>query len=167
MIRSPKSSTRRLVAFLGGASLAALSIAAPAMALDVTLSGAQNSTQSYTGTNLNVATNATFSVTTLTGSAVYLSGTNGLTFIDNYQSVINGANYGIFSTNSGTGALNITSTGTVTGRADPYAGIYTENDFGTNLTITANNVTGGSDGIIAFNFGTGALSITSVRRQSL
>ena len=150
--------TRRLVGFLSGASLAALSIAAPALALDVTLSGAQNSTQSYTGTNLNVATNATFSVTTPTGSAVDLSGTNGLTFIDNYQSVINGADDGIYAQNFVTGALSITSTGAVTGVN--YEGIFGSNS-GTNLTITANNVTGGDRGIFSQNFGSGALSITS------
>ena len=93
--------TRRLVGLLSGASLAALSIAAPALALDFTLSGAQNSIQIFIGPNLNVATYATFSVTTLTGSAVDLSGTNGLTFTDNYQSVINGASYGLYGVNTG------------------------------------------------------------------
>jgi autotransporter family porin len=158
MLNNSKFQNRLLVAFLGGASLAALSIAAPALAQ--TLSGAQTVTQIFTGANLNVATDATFSVTTLTGNGINLTSTNSLIFTDNYQSVINGVDKGIYAENSGTGALSLTSTGTATGVSGN--GIYAFNSStGTNLTLTANNVTGGDYGIRAFNYGTGALSITS------
>jgi len=158
MIRSPKSSTRRLVAFLGGASLAALSIAAPALAQ--TLSGAKTVTQTFSAADLNVATDATFSVTTLTGKAIDLTSTNSLIFTDNYQSVINGGVYGIYAQNYGTGALSINSTGTATGASSVGISALL-NVTGTNLTLTSNNATGGGAGILAVNAGTGALSITS------
>ena len=139
MTHSPKSLTRLLVAFLGGASLAALSIAASAQ----TLSGAKTVTQTFSAADLNVATDATFSVTTLTGNAIDLTSTNSLIFTDNYQSVINsvdnvtGATYGIRAFNYGTGALSITSTGTATATGAISIGIYANNS-GTNLTLTSN-----------------------------
>ena len=120
MTHSPKSSTRLLVAFLGGASLAALSFAASAQ----TLSGAQTVTQTFSAADLNVATDATFSVTTLTGNAIDLTSTNSLTFTDNYRSVINGNSKGIKAYNSGTGALSVTSTGTATATGANSYGIY-------------------------------------------
>ncbi len=158
MTHSPKSLTRLLVVFLGGASLAALSIAAPALAQ--TLSGAQTVTQTFSAADLNVATDATFSVTTLTGNGINLTSTNSLIFTDNYQSVINGADGGISAINAGAGALSITSTGTATGTNGSGIGAY-NSSTGTNLTLTSNNVTGGGYGIVAQNAGTGALSITS------
>jgi len=156
MTHGPKSSTCLLVAFLSGASLAALSIAASAQ----TLSGEQTVTQTFSADDLNVATDATFSVTTLTGSAIDLSSTNSLIFTDNYQSVINGLDSGIYAVNYGTGALSITSTGTVTATGVSSGGIQAEN-YGTDLTVTSNNVTGGLYGLWALNDGNGALSITS------
>ena len=146
MLNNSKSLTRLLVAFLGGASLAALSFAASAQ----TLSGAKTVTQTFSAADLNVATDATFSVTTLTGNGIDLSSTNSLIFTDNYQSVINGVFSGIYADNygTGTGALSLTSTGTVTGSRDD--GIYANNSStGTNLTITSNNVTGADSAIRA------------------
>ena len=141
MLNNSKFQNRLLVAFLGGASLAALSIAAPALAQ--TLSGAKTVTQTFSAADLNVATDATFSVTTLTGNAIDLTSTNSLIFTDNYQSVINGvdnvtgATYGIRAFNYGTGALSITSTGTATATGAISIGIYANNS-GTNLTLTSN-----------------------------
>ena len=64
---------------------------------------------------------------------------------------------GIFAANDGTGALEITTTGTTTGTT--ARGIDATNR-GTSLTITANGpVTGGIDGIRARNYGTGGLTI--------
>ena len=70
-----------------------------------------------------------------------------------------GDSYGIIAGNAGTGALSITSTGTATGTSG--SGIFAVNSSsGTNLTISANNTTGGN-GIYARNNGRGTLSITS------
>jgi len=62
--------------------------------------------------------------------------------------------------NSGTGALSITSTGTVTGNL--IYGIYAGNSAsGTSLTINAATVAGSWKGISAKNSGSGEMSITS------
>ncbi len=73
---------------------------------------------------------------------------------------------GIAAINNGSGALSVTSSGTVTGDF----GIYALNG-GTNLTVSAENVSAlwmlngvaisGRVGILGGNFGSGALSITS------
>ncbi len=90
------------------------------------------------------------------GVAVYNSGTD-LTITANN---VTGATTGIYADNDGSGALSITTTGTVTGTAED--GIYANNSAaGTDLTILANNVTGGNNGIRAKNYGTGSLSITA------
>lgn len=71
-----------------------------------------------------------------------------------------GGYYGIYAINAGSGALSITSTGTATG--DTVDGIYAVNSpYGTDLTIVANNVSGGNDGVFAVNYGAGALNITT------
>lgn len=71
-----------------------------------------------------------------------------------------GSEYGVFATQYGTGALAVTVTGTATGTNG--AGIDAYNSAnGTSLTINANNVTGGTNGIYAIQNGSGALSITA------
>lgn len=73
---------------------------------------------------------------------------------------VTGGTYGIYADNDGSGALSITSTGTVTGTAED--GIYASNSTaGTDLTIVVNAVTGGADGIDARQYGTGDLSVTA------
>lgn len=97
---------------------------------------------------------------------------------------VTGGTDGIFAINNGTGALSITTTGTVTGtsRRGIFAsngGSESDSDYGdrvaaastlgggsafyagTDLTISTAAVSGGTDGIYASNFGTGALKITS------
>ena len=72
-----------------------------------------------------------------------------------------GGNRGIFARNYGTGALEITANGKVTGTA--RYGIFALN-YGTDLTITTgqySDITGGQQGIYASNKGTGALEITA------
>ena len=71
-----------------------------------------------------------------------------------------GAADGITARNYGIGALSITTTGTVTGTND--FGIFARNNLGgTDLTIEAADVSGGLDGILTRQYGTGALSITA------
>ena len=70
-------------------------------------------------------------------------------------------NDGIDADNEGSGALTITTTGTTTGGTG-YDGINAYNSSsGTSVTINAATTTGGEDGIVALNYGSGALSITT------
>ncbi|TIX49812.1 hypothetical protein [Alteraurantiacibacter aquimixticola] len=80
--------------------------------------------------------------------------------IDTSAGIVTGAADGIEARQDGTGAVSVT-TGDVTGTTRD--GIRVINDDGTDLTIdsSAGSVTGGSDGIEARNFGTGALSVTT------
>ena len=121
-----------------------------------------DTTQTLSGTPLTVTTAAGFGITTAVGDAFSLTGTNGLTFIDPHSSTITGATNGITAFNQGSGALSITTTGLVTGvgTAPQNAGIYAYNS-GTDLIIHAAGVSGGYDGIRAFNNGSGELSITT------
>ncbi|PVZ82572.1 type V secretion protein A [Serratia sp. S1B] len=83
----------------------------------------------------------------------------GLSFNDSYQSTIIGSDLGISATNNGTGALSITTTGTVIGTTG--VGIIAYNSGGSGLTIEVTDVFGGTSGIFTTNSGSGALSIKS------
>jgi len=77
-------------------------------------------------------------------------------------STVTGGEEGIEARNYGTGALSITANGNVTGIN--FYGIYAYNASGTDLSVTTGaggTITGGTRGIFARNFGTGALSITA------
>ena len=97
------------------------------------------------------------------GTALSLTnagGDLGITFTDTHMSSITGSTYGVYATNNGSGALSITSSGTVTGSTQ--IGVYALNsNAGTALTIETAAVTGGDDGIQAFNSGSGALSVAA------
>lgn len=111
-------------------------------------------------------TSGAFSITT-TGAVTGISingigaqnnaGTTDLTI--NAAADVSGGDNGIFAGHSGTGALSITATGTVTGTGGN--GIYARNNAGTDLTINAADVSGGDEGIDARQFGAGALAITT------
>jgi len=79
---------------------------------------------------------------------------------------VSGNSQGIYTVNFGTGATQITATGLVTGSTG-YDGIYAVNRAPSTggLTITANSVSGGKDGISAINYGSGAFSITVMGRR--
>lgn len=142
-------------------------------------------TQTLTSASLTVTTSDPFGITTATGDALSLDSTSGLSFTDNFASSISGAERGIDALNVGTGALSITTSGTVTAtsgdgiRADQYssagglnitatgqvtgaggAGIYAVNFSATGTTVSATDVAGGFAGI-AVNNGAGAVSITT------
>ena len=77
------------------------------------------------------------------------------------QSIVRGDDNGIDARNYGTGKLDITANGYVTG--DSFDGIYARND-GTDLTITTgvdSVVRGAGRGITANNYGGGALTVTA------
>jgi hypothetical protein len=123
--------------------------------------GSADSTQELSGAPLTVIADFFgFSIDATTGNAFKLTGTGGLTFTGKYISTIKGESTGIVAYNNSSGALTITTYGTVTGTN--ARGIYAYNKAGTTgLTIDAAAVTGGTDGIFANNLGTGALSITA------
>ncbi|MGP2518184.1 autotransporter outer membrane beta-barrel domain-containing protein [Yersinia sp. 2545 StPb PI] len=118
------------------------------------------------GAGINATNNGTGEMSITTTGTV--TGTNGYgIFAENagtnlsIQTTDVLGNYAINASNYGTGALSITSTGTVTGTGGPNrSGIYAIN-VGTDLSIQTTDVLGGSYGINASNYGTGALSITS------
>ena len=110
---------------------------------------------------VSVTTSPGFGITAAAGSGININagpGVGSLTFTDAYASVITGAQSGINALNLGSGALSITSAGTVTGTN--YDGINARN-YGTDLSISAADTSGGYHGILARNSGSGALSITS------
>jgi outer membrane autotransporter protein len=113
--------------------------------------------QILSGAPLTVTTTSGFGISTATGTAFDLTGSNGLEFNDSYGSDITGATFGIDAGNT-TNSLSITTTGHVEG-VSGY-GIYANNS-GIDLTINAASVTGNYDGINAANNGSGVLSITT------
>lgn len=118
-------------------------------------------TQTLSGSPLDVTTDPGFGIDTTIngGDAFTLTGTGGLTFTDNNNSIITGAVNGISADNDG-GSLTINASGTSTGGTG--AGIYAvSQETATGLTITANNANGGAYGIDALNSGSGALTVTA------
>jgi autotransporter family porin len=152
------------------------------------LTGAQTTTQSptvATGSPLVVTTALGFGVNTTsptiaTGVGIDLSSTGGISFTDTNQATITGFYRGIRARNidaaglggdGGTG-LTITTTGHVTGKDIPPGGnyyygvdgdgIFADNQYGGDLTISVASVTGARKGIVATGFGnTGSLTITA------
>ncbi len=114
------------------------------------------------GTALTVSTTAGTSFDAA-GTALNLTnagGDLGITFTDTHMSTITGSTYGVYALNNGSGAISITTSGTVTGTTQ--IGVYAFNkNTGTNLTIGTAAVTGGDDGIQANNRGAGSLSVTA------
>jgi outer membrane autotransporter protein len=152
------------------------------------LTGAQTTTQSptvATGSPLVVTTALGFGVNTTsptiaTGVGIDLSSTGGISFTDTNQATITGFYRGIRARNidaaglggDGGTALTITTTGHVTGKDIPPGGnyyygedgdgIWAENQYGGDLTISVASVTGDRKGIDANGIGnTGALTITA------
>tara|TARA_R110000868_G_scaffold4155_43_gene25646 strand:+ start:12107 stop:14470 length:2364 start_codon:yes stop_codon:yes gene_type:complete len=73
---------------------------------------------------------------------------------------VSGTFGGVEVSTYGTGPVSVTTTGDVTSAGGD--GIFVGNGYdGTDLTINANNVSGGYHGIHAENYGTGALTITA------
>jgi hypothetical protein len=94
------------------------------------------------------------------GNSFTLTGTGGISFTDNYASPITSYLRGVEAKNSVSGALSVTTTGLV--RAFNGDGVYALNNAGTtDLTVSATEITGAVKGIIARNFGSGAISVTT------
>ncbi len=102
----------------------------------------------------------------VTGTANYgidalnYAGTANLTINTGVGTSVAGGEHGIKAFNYGSGALEITANGDVSGTSD--FGIYASNFNGTDLSVTTSagtTVTGGQHGILAANTGTGALDL--------
>ncbi len=107
---------------------------------------------------LTVTSTGTANGTTINGINAYNSG-NGTDLTVNAANT-NGGENGIDADNQGSGALIITSSGTVTGVA--FNGIEALSSAnGTSLSVTATDVTGGVDGINVLQEGTEAASVTT------
>ncbi len=125
-------------------------------------------TGSFFGINSRNYNGGALSVTTtgdVTGTAIY--GIRSLNFgtdltISTGPGTVSGGRWGINSTNLGSGALTVTTTGDVTGTLND--GIYSGNFGGSGFNITTGpgTVLGGRSGIFAINTGgAGVLSVTS------
>ncbi|MGJ8629154.1 MAG: autotransporter outer membrane beta-barrel domain-containing protein [Sulfitobacter sp.] len=113
------------------------------------------------GGSVVVETAPGFGLTAAVGDAIVIvnaAGSSDLTFSDNFGADISGANNGIYAVNSGSGALTVTSTGSVTGTNGLGVAAY---NYGTDLTVTGVDATGSAYGFGAANFGTGAVTVTS------
>jgi outer membrane autotransporter protein len=105
----------------------------------------------------------------VTGGAAFsgISADNATTAKDltitatNANATIEGGYNGIRAINRGVGgSTTVSAAGTVVGTSN--AGIFASNEVNTlNLTVNANNVTGGTDGIFAENKGTGFTTVTA------
>ena len=176
----PQSGGFARVSHLGVLALMLGTVALPVSgAWAQVLSGAQTTTESHTGSPLVVTTAPGFSVDTTGqnggGVGIDLSSTGGILFTDAYQAAITGFTAGIRARNidaAGLGGgggtdLTITTTGAViakdSGAYNPDGdGIWAENQYGGDLTISVASVTGDRKGIDANGIGnTGALTITA------
>ncbi|PVZ82825.1 hypothetical protein C9426_28295, partial [Serratia sp. S1B] len=107
----------------------------------------------------------TLSITT-TGLVVGLNGNGINAYNEGTDLIIHVADVsggdGIIANQAGTGALSITATGSVMGSSNGAYGILASNSANaTDLTVQANNVTGGTYGIYAQQSGNGVASITA------
>jgi hypothetical protein len=110
------------------------------------------------GSALTVTTDPGFGITTAAGNALSLTGVGGLSFTDNNNAAITGAASGLYAANNTSGAVSITSTGTVTGSNFNYALQARNTHAGPgNLTVNANNIDGG---IRTSNSGSGDTTVT-------
>lgn len=77
---------------------------------------------------------------------------------------VTGLGFGIYAEKNGYGfgVLSITSRDEVKGLE--RVGVYAQNRGGTDLTINTASVSGGIDGVDAYNYGSGELSVTSTAR---
>jgi len=128
--------------------------------------GGNDTTQSFIESDsLTVTTEAGFGLNVASGDGLTLrgnsAGTGDLIFLDDNASSITGNSSGIFAFHQGSGALSITTSGTVEG-ANFYGINVVTNTTASDSTIEAKgDVTGGNVGIDANHQGSGALSITT------
>ncbi|PHR62557.1 MAG: hypothetical protein COA47_03155 [Robiginitomaculum sp.] len=123
---------------------------------------------SPTGGAVTVSTTPGFGMAVNSGSAIRVIGglaTTDIAIVDaNASSITSNGATAISAVSYGSGEISITTTGAVNGVGDYSNGIYTLLvPYGTNVTIDAQgDVMGGYRGIAAVNYGSGAVSITTM-----
>lgn len=126
-----------------------------------TITGQQNgitATNAGNGDSLSITT--TSSITGITGRGIWAENGTFSTDLTISAASVSGGDDGIYAKNSGDGHLWITASGPVTAIND--MGIFAENSQrGTDLTISAGEVSGNTHGIVAINGGNSILSITT------
>lgn len=130
--------------------------------LDINVAGVTGATDGIYTNNLGRGAMSVTATGAVVGISTYgiLARNSGTDLTISVDDVSGGSKNGIEAINFGTGALSVTSTGAVSSVGD--IGIRARNDSNaTDLEIVASTVTGGSDGIVGYNEGTGALSITA------
>jgi len=105
-----------------------------------------------TATSLANNANGIFALNSTSGKSLTITANN-----------TTGGGFGLYARNRGSGELNITSTGLAQGTGPSGRGIDARNtnNFGQGLTLMANEATGVTFGIIARNYATGTLNVTS------
>lgn len=165
--RASQAKSSAMQGFASGVSLSVLagvlatgggSLVGDATAHAQTLTGQQTTTITLSGTPLVVDTAPAFGVVTDDGPAIVLNGTDGATFTDANASTIEGSSVGVFIRNINSGALTVTSNGSITGITSD--GLQASSG-GTGITLNVADVTGGLRGIVVQNGGAGAASITA------
>jgi hypothetical protein len=94
----------------------------------------------------SLAVTTTGQVTGNAGEGIFARNDSGTTTMTVSAASVSGATRGIYALNGGSGTLAVTSTGTVTASAGN--GIFaSDNNIGTDVDVTANNVTGLASGL--------------------
>ncbi|GAA5315859.1 MAG: hypothetical protein AseanaTS_10640 [Candidatus Pelagadaptatus aseana] len=118
-------------------------------------------TQSFNpGIPLTVTTDPGFGINVGGGNAFELTGTGGVTFIDNNNSTIVGADEGIEIDNLVSGDVNITITGSVTATGPLGDGLEVFSE-GEDFNLNVSSVNGNEDGINIENQGVGDFNLTA------
>ncbi len=115
------------------------------------------------GQALTVSTTEKVNVIVSSGNALTLANSAGdtdITFTDTYGSTITGADNGIGVTGEGTGAVSITTSGSVSSGASRRSVGIKASNAGNGLTIQAASVMGNLQGIFTRLYGSGQQSIT-------
>jgi hypothetical protein len=107
----------------------------------------------------SMAVTTTGQVTGNAGEGIFARNDSGTAHMTVSAASVSGTTRGIYALSGGSGIMTVTSTGTVTASAGNGISA-SDQQAGTDINITANNVTGSASGIDARNVGTGARNIS-------
>ena len=139
-------------------TVAGFSVNTPVTSPSITITG--NGALSYTDTNASPLTTGAGTALDVRSLGDFAATPGSVTIASNGALI--GSFFGIYTRNSGTGALTITANGDVTGAT--FNGIDARNTVnGTAISVTTGvgSTVGGTTGIFTRNYGTGALTITA------
>ncbi|MET4635365.1 autotransporter outer membrane beta-barrel domain-containing protein [Kaistia defluvii] len=141
------------------ASYAGDCTALPASVCSGAADSANDTTQTFTGSDISIVTDPGFGLDVASGNAITsTSGTDGFSFDDANGSAITGNNYGLEIHNSSSGDIVVKSDGHITGTN--WDAIEATNNAGTgDIIVEANDLDAGRRGVEAVNNGTGVIDI--------